>query len=489
MHKLLFFDNLKDKALRYAWNIESFSRRPALLRYGIPLGLTLLTTWIICVPLSFIGSFAPFLTYFSVIFFSAWYGGSRSALVAGVASALCSWIFIYPRHEQEGHGFYFLFLILLFLAEALIVTALFAVIEHTLKKTRTDEETYRCIIEKNAEGFLMADEAGFIKYVCSSVQQILGYEKKEILGTSLTALIHPDEIKSFNLRFLKILRKNGNSMFFLQRLKTKQGDWKWIEGCVNNMLNDPNIKRIVFNYRNVTERISQAKQQEDFIHMAAHELKTPITALRGYVQLLLMNHRKENRSADTVMLDRMNKQTDRLLNLIDEMLNVTRIRAGELLYHFKRFDINEMVVDVADSFKATANNHRIIVVSEPVPNINGDKDRINQVLSNLINNAVKYAPDDPEILVKVFCQNEHVVVTVKDNGIGIPKDQQKKIFDRFYRSETLPKDIYQGLGLGLYIAMDIVKKHNGKMGVESEVGKGSEFWFSLPLVAESEPVA
>jgi two-component system CheB/CheR fusion protein len=101
--------------------------------------------------------------------------------------------------------------------------------------------------------------------------------------------------------------------------------------------------------------------------MAAHELKTPITALRGYLQLLQMNHRKENRDKDNNILDRMNKQTDRLLNLIDEMLNVTRIRAGELLYHFRLFDLNETVKDVVDSFKATANNHHIILIAEPVP--------------------------------------------------------------------------------------------------------------------------
>jgi signal transduction histidine kinase len=177
----------------------------------------------------------------------------------------------------------------------------------------------------------------------------------------------------------------------------------------------------------------------------------------------------------------MNKQTDRLLNLIDEMLNVTRIRAGELLYHFDMFDLNETVKDVVDSFKATANNHHITLIAETVPAVNGDKDRISQVLANLLGNAIKYAPDAPEIMITVSVANDKIIIKVKDHGIGIPQEQQAKIFDRFYRSETLPKNTYQGLGLGLYIAMDIVKKHNGRMGVKSEPGKGAEFWFSLPI--------
>jgi PAS domain S-box-containing protein len=484
MSKVLLFENLKDKALKHAWDWENFSKRPFWLRLLFPVVLALVTSWIITGPVYFFGAYAPFLAYFGVIFFSACYGGSRSALTAGIASAVCATCFIYPQHRRGEVGNFGL-LIAFFLVEALMVAALFAVIELIQERYKSNEDKFRGIIEKNAEGFLMADEHGIINYMCSSVQEILGYDQNDLLGTELSALIHPDEIKTFNIRFLKILLKNGRSMSFLQRLKTKQGEWKWIEGCVNNMLKDPNIGRIVFNYRNVTERVSQAQHQEDFVHMAAHELKTPITALRGYLQLLQMNHHKECRDKDNNLLDRMNKQTDRLLNLIDEMLNVTRIRAGELLYHFSSFDLNETVVDIIDSFKATDLNHQIILISEPVPYINGDRDRISQVLTNLISNAIKYAPQAPEIIVTVIKGHQDVTIKVKDHGIGIPKEQQKKIFERFYRSETLPKNTYQGLGLGLYIAMDIVKKHNGKMGVESDYGQGAEFWFSVPLKVEN----
>jgi PAS domain S-box-containing protein len=483
MSKVLLFENLKEKALKHAWDWENFTKRPFWSRLLFPIVLALIASWVIIGPLSFFGTYAPFLAYFGIIFFSACYGGSRSALTAGIASVICAVCFIYPDHRRSGADNFGL-LIAFFLVEALMVAALFAVIELIQERYKTNEEKFRGIIENNAEGFLMTDEYGVINYMCLSVQEILGYEQNELLGMPLEALVHPDEIKTFNIRFLNVLVKDGRSMSFLQRLKTKQGDWKWIEGCVNNMLKDSNIRRIVFNFRNVTERISQARQQEDFVHMAAHELKTPITALRGYLQLLQINHRKENRDKDDSILSRMNKQTDRLLNLIDEMLNVTRIRAGELLYHFSLFDLNETVRDVADSFKVTANNHRITLMAEPVPHVNGDKDRISQVLANLINNAIKYAPDAAEIIVTVSAESDKVVIKVKDHGIGIPKEQQTKIFERFYRSETLPKNTYQGLGLGLYIAMDIIKKHSGKMGVDSEPGKGAEFWFTLPLNAQ-----
>jgi PAS domain S-box-containing protein len=480
MAKFLLLEKLKNKALKHTWDRENFGNRPAWLRVTIPVALALFTSSLINGPFYFFGLYAPFLAYFGVIFFSACYGGSRSALIASLASTVCALLFIYPEHSRNGASIFGL-LIAFFLVQALMIAALFAVIESIQRRCKTSEETFRGIIEKNAEGFLMADESGNINYVCSSVKDILGYDQADLLGMQLQMLIHPDEVKSFNLRFLQILTRRSQSKVFLQRLRTKQGEWKWIEGCVNNMLQDPNIKRIVFNYRNVTDRVNQTKQQEDFVHMAAHELKTPITALRGYLQLLEINHRKEHRASDTDMLARMSRQTDRLLNLIDEMLNVTRIRAGELQYHFSLFDLNECMQDVVDSLQATTDTHRINLSVGAIPQINGDRDRIAQVLSNLISNAIKYAPEDPEIKVTVETNADWLKIMVKDGGIGIPKAQQRKIFERFYRSETLPKNTYQGLGLGLYIAMDIVKRHGGRIGVESEIGAGSEFWFSLPL--------
>jgi PAS domain S-box-containing protein len=480
MAKPAVFKPIINFVLKYAWNREVVCRRPPFLRLFVPAGLALIGTWLITGPVSFLGQYTPFLTYFGIIFFSACYGGSRSAFVASLASTICVISFIYPSYQQNGK-YLFAVLIALFFIEALMLTGLFAAIKLIQQRYKVSEETFRGVIEKNAEGFLMTDEQGVIKFECLSVIGILGYDKGELLDKNLQELIHPDEIRSFNIRFLKVLVKDGHSMPFLQRLKTKQGEWKWIEGCVNNMLKDASVNRIVFNYRNVTDRVNQTKQQEDFVHMAAHELKTPITALRGYLQLMEANHRKEQRHTDNGMLDRMNKQTDRILNLIDEMLNVTRIRAGELQYHFNIFDLNECIRDVVHSMQTTTQTHLIKLITTAIPLINGDKDRISQVLTNMISNAIKYSPNDPEITVTVFIENDFIVIRVKDQGIGIPKEQQKKIFERFYRADSLPKNTYQGLGLGLYIAMDIVKKHGGKMGVNSEAGNGAEFWFTLPV--------
>jgi PAS domain S-box-containing protein len=482
MGEALLFDNFRNKIIEHAWNRERVCGRPVFFRILAPVALAFIVTYIITGPVSFVERYAPFLAYFGVIFFSACYGGSRSALVASISSTVCTIVFLYPGHQQNGANT-FAILIVFFLLEALMIVALFAVIELIQERYRLSEETYRGIVEKNAEGFLMADEDGIINYVCSSVTEILGYDREELLGAQLQALVHPDELSSFNLKFLKILAKGGHSMSFLQRLETRDGEWKWIEGCVNNMLKNPGIKRIVFNYRNVTDRVNKTKQQEDFIHMAAHELKTPITALRGYLQLIELNHRKEQRDKDKDMLERMNRQTDRLLNLIDEMLNVTRIRAGELQYHFNQFDLYECVQDVVDSLQAVTKTHKLTLQMGYCSHIYGDRDRIGQVLANLISNAIKYSPNSPDVAIKVASDEDGVMLRVKDHGIGIPQEQQKKIFERFYRSETLPKNTYEGLGLGLYIAMDIVKKHKGKIGVESEVGKGSEFWFSFPAKA------
>ena len=479
----LLFATFKKTIAQQAWNWDRIKNRPEWQRILVPLVLAGIVTWLLQHPFNYITQHAPFLFYFGVLFLSACFGGSRSAFYATWIAAICVAIFIMPQRAEGGGSSFFSVAILFFVIEALFVTGLISVIEIVISRYQSSEETYRGIVENNAEGFFMVNQEGDITYVCSSVQSILGYDERELKGVNLHTLIHPEEEKKFSIKFLKILTHAGESTTFLQRIRSKDGEWQWIEGCVNNMLKDSRIKSILFQYRNVTERINKKKQQEDFIHMAAHELKTPITALRGFLQLVMLNHKKQGRTDDLHLFTRMNQQTDRLLNLIDEMLNVTRIRAGALQYHFDTFDLNECVQEAADAFHAGISSHRLNLFPAEVPKINGDKDRINQVITNLISNAVKYSPNADVVDIALSAEPGWVTVTVKDHGIGIPKDQQKKIFERFYRAESLPKNTYQGLGLGLYISMEIIKKHNGRMGVKSEHAQGSEFWFSLPVNA------
>ncbi|MDB5111595.1 MAG: Two-component system, chemotaxis family, CheB/CheR fusion protein [Mucilaginibacter sp.] len=456
------------------WNQEHIRQRPFWLKLFIPIILSLIITWLITQRQALSGEHIQYLLYFAVVMISATYGGSLSALFATLSSTVNCLLLL-------NNTDFFKSSIIIFLCEGLLLTGLFWLIELMYDRLKISEEKFRGIIEKSSEGFLLGNAEGEILYVCPSSQDILGYTVEELIGVNLHSLIHPDELKTFKINFLKLLQNDGQSIIFFQRVKTKDNDWKWIEGCVNNLLKDERVRAIVFQYRNVTARINQDKQREDFVHMASHELKSPITALKGFLQLIQLNNNKEVKDKDLHLISRMDIQLNRLLGVIDDMLDITRIKAGELRYHFQWFNFAECVVEVIEALQATTTSHYLNITEVKNAEIYGDRDKIGQVINNLVTNAVKYSPGTKIINITMVKEMEFVSLKVKDYGIGIAKDKQRKIFERFYRVDTLPKDTFHGLGLGLYIAMEIIKKHKGKMGVDSEEGKGSEFWFSLPL--------
>ncbi|GAA4329224.1 hypothetical protein GCM10023149_33770 [Mucilaginibacter gynuensis] len=168
--------------------------------------------------------------------------------------------------------------------------------------------------------------------------------------------------------------------------------------------------------------------------------------------------------------------------LIDDMLNLTRIKAGELLYHFEQMDLELCLREAAAAVQAATPGRVIEVNAEPaLPAVKADAGRIGQVAKNLLSNALKYSPGNAQVKLALYRKSDRFEISVSDHGIGIPRGKLKRVFDRFYRVDTLPKGKFEGLGLGLFIAAEIIHKHRGNIWVESEEGKGSVFYFSLPV--------
>jgi PAS domain S-box-containing protein len=462
---------------------DTFRQRPVALKVILPLICSALATCFAINPMAAMGYRSPFLLYFAAVLISSAYGGCWSALVATVASAIGAIIYVLPQHRQ-GSEFYFA--IMLFLLEGLALAFLFRLIEEFQSRIQKNQARFKGMIEQSAEGFLLINGDGLITYAAPVAGELLGYTTEELLNMSLQELVNPDEKHSFEFRFLKLRNDYGHTINFLQRFKTREGDWKWIEGSARNLLKDERVGALVIHYRNVSERMAQNKQQEDFVHMASHELKSPITALKGYAQLMRLNHRKESREKDHYVLDRIDMQLNKLLGLIDDMLDITRIKAGELNYHFSRFSFNDCVKETLEAIQNTTTTHELKLLEKEVPVLFGDKDKISQVINNLISNAIKYSPGQNTVEVRIEKDDTYVYLYVLDHGIGIPKEKQKKVFERFYRVDRLSKNTIEGLGLGLYIAMEIISKHQGKMGLESEDGDGAEFWFALPIKTDEQ---
>lgn len=230
--------------------------------------------------------------------------------------------------------------------------------------------------------------------------------------------------------------------------------------------------------QDITQRKTEEQRKDDFLSIASHELKTPVTSLKGALQLL--ERKKEDLGNPVVprLITQANISVDKITYLIDDLLNTTRTNQGQLHLNYSEFTIVDMLEKCCHHIRM-GGKHELILQGDRELRMWADELRIDQVVVNLVNNAVKYAPDQREIYLIVEDVGDWTKVSVKDNGPGIPKDKLEHLFDRYYRVDYSGVQ-YSGLGLGLYISAEIIKKHNGKIGVESELAKGSTFWFAVP---------
>lgn len=239
------------------------------------------------------------------------------------------------------------------------------------------------------------------------------------------------------------------------------------------------ISKWVGTFTDIEDQKQAIKRKDEFISIASHELKTPLTTIKAYVQLL---DRSISQEAPTRMyVERALAQVQKLDNLIVDLLDLSKIESGKLKFNRKLFSFESTLSNTVEMIRQTYPGYHITRKGEADVEIYGDEMRIEQVIINYLTNAIKYSPDVKEIQIETQIEpSRRLSVRVKDHGIGIPKDHQSNIFGKFYRVEESAGQ-FQGLGIGLYICAEIIRRHQGEYGVESEPGKGSTFYFSLPM--------
>lgn len=231
----------------------------------------------------------------------------------------------------------------------------------------------------------------------------------------------------------------------------------------------------------ITERKQDEQRKNDFIGMVSHELKTPLTSMKGYLQII---GQRANKLGDVPIADftkKTQRQADKMQALVTGFLDVARITEGKIHLNNDVFDINDVMRAAEDELRVNCKGAHITFRLCDSLLINGDKDKMEQVLINFINNAIKYSADEPEVTITCSKDGDNALVIVSDRGIGIPAADIPYIFDRFYRVENTHVKMISGFGIGLYICKEIIEHHGGTIGVKSEPGKGSDFWFSVPL--------
>ena len=346
---------------------------------------------------------------------------------------------------------------------------------------RQSEALRRFIMESMPQKIFTAKPNGGVDYFNQQWMEFTGLSFEQIRDWGWTQFIHPDDVEE-NVTRWKHAVDTGEPFQFIHRFRRKDGVYLWHLSRALPMRNeDGQIIMWIGSNTDISEQRELEQRKDDFISMASHELRTPITTLKGLTQILSMKLERQGMHDLVANLAMMDKQCDRLIRLISELLDVSKIQAGRLEYDDEPVDIDALVHETVEMLQPTLSTHTLTTTGTTSATIQGDKDRLGQVLTNLISNAVKYSPQQDNVDIVLAATSMTATISVRDYGIGIPKAHQEKIFDRFYRVFDAHDRTFPGLGMGLYIAFEIVERHDGQISIESEEGKGSTFIVSLPL--------
>ncbi|MCX8531184.1 sensor histidine kinase [Chryseobacterium luquanense] len=243
--------------------------------------------------------------------------------------------------------------------------------------------------------------------------------------------------------------------------------------------------RILIAIEDITDKKELDRRKDDFLSIASHELKTPLTTIKGLVQLLqrMMPENSTERYIST--LDKISIHVDRLNELINGLLDTSKIQSGNIEIHKEPFEIDKILKDTIETLSISHPKHNIKLEGITKTTIMGDDLQVTQVINNLISNAVKYSPNSKNIDIYANKVGSYVKISIKDYGVGINNQDKAKIFNRFFRAGNIQKK-FPGLGIGLYISHEIIANHNGTLWVESEPGQGSTFSFTLPIMKTND---
>ena len=296
----------------------------------------------------------------------------------------------------------------------------------------------------------------------------------------LIAVIHPDDLAAREKAHKESLLTG--KLYYEARVIYRDKSVHWLKIYGKVFYDEKNVPfKLLGVAEDITEQKQFERQKDDFLSMASHELKTPVTTIKAYAQIA-ESMLEEKKDAETLgIIKRMSNQVNKLTALIEDLLDITKIQKGKLIYNEAYFDFNELVKEVVDDMQKTSATHTIKYYPAEGTNIFGDREKLSQVLNNLISNAIKYSPKADTIIVKTEPQKNGVQLCVQDFGIGISPQAQKNVFEQFYRVNGENQSTYPGMGIGLYICAEIISRQGGKIWLDSNPGQGSSFYIWLPF--------
>ncbi len=351
------------------------------------------------------------------------------------------------------------------------------------KEVVEEREELLQTFESLASGIILVSPEGKVSQVNAAARAMFG-TSAALIGKPYTDLVREDSITKLIESGLR-----GESPDPIEINYHAAGSERILTAQVTEVKSDDGrLLGLVGVLNDVTEQRNVERMKSSFVAMASHELRTPLTAIKGFVSTLLMDDdfsNDERREFHQII----DQECDRLTRLINDLLNTARIEANESLKpNYKRFNVQNLVDKVLTIQRQASQKHNIFAKCDrPLPEIIGDEDKVDQILTNIINNAIKYSPDGGDIILHGYFDDDWVTMGVEDSGMGIAPDQLNKVFEKFHRVNNEDNRRIYGTGLGLFLVKHLVEQiHLGKIWVESELGKGSTFWIKLPRALNIE---
>ncbi|TYQ14868.1 UNVERIFIED_CONTAM: PAS domain S-box-containing protein [Acetivibrio alkalicellulosi] len=378
------------------------------------------------------------------------------------------------------------------------------------------EEYFRALIENSSDIIMVIDENAFISYCSQSATRILGYSSEEMVGKSIYLYIHPEDENNFKIGIRQCVDSLNTISRIESRMRHQDGTWLNIESFANNQLNNFAVSGIIINSRDITEHIqAQAeisklneeleqnieekiavlsqlteydKLKTEFFANISHEFRTPLNVILGSLQLLELKSSKSVICGEHTHLTRHSKivrqNCFRLLRLINNLLDITKIDSNFMEVDLKNNDIVNIVQNTVDSvIEYTKSKGLELIFSSSVKNkiLACDSHKIERIILNLISNSIKFTEAGGKITVKLCTKKDSIYISVSDTGIGIAKEKQKIIFDRFAQADNLLTRRCEGSGIGLYLVKSLVEMHSGSVSLKSDYCKGSTFMIKIPM--------
>ncbi|SOD12546.1 PAS domain S-box-containing protein [Pedobacter xixiisoli] len=350
------------------------------------------------------------------------------------------------------------------------------VIFRDITKSRKERLHLTSLLDTIPQQVWTASADGNIDYVNGVVIRDFALNPDSPFGLGWQHFIHPDDIEECD-RAWKLSLRSGSEYNVQFRLKMADGGYLWHLGRAVPILENGKVTLWIGSNTNIDLQKKGQEQRDEFISVASHELKTPLTSIKAFNQLLA---RAKDLDKAKSYLQKVDMATTKLERLINDLLDVSRINAGKLQFNKTDFILNELLRECCDNLQLSVATHQIILKESENIYIHADRFRLEQVIGNLLSNAVKYSPLADTVHVSFRVEQEGVIISVEDHGIGIASQELEKLFDRYYRADNAAER-FGGLGLGLFISSEIIKAHQGTFWIESELGVGTTVNIRIPL--------